>query len=219
MDPRRFNALVTRLAVPVSRRQGAALLGVLGLGALIHANPAIAGKKGKRKGKHRHKPKPQPQQPPAPVAMLDAVCMTGTGTAFATRQAQTFRAIRSGKLTSATVFLLSNTPGNDFDVEIWSVDQNNAPSQVLAGVTLANVGDRTGADPMRLTANFPAPATVVAGLRYALVVSDSMNGSYAMKSSSGNPCPDGMSFTATTANGSLTPGPSYDIQFETVVTA
>ena len=82
-------------------------------------------------------PPASPPPPPAPVAQADAFCAaTGFGLSN-TRLAQSLRALRSGQLTSASVFLMADVAGADLDVEIWSVDQANAPSAMLAGTTIA----------------------------------------------------------------------------------
>lgn len=215
MDP--CNAFTTRPASYVTRRRN--LVGLLGLIGMVHtvsSDNAAAGKK-KRKRKRKHK---KPTTPP-PVARADATCIATGGYSNKVRLAQTFRALRSGQLTSATVFLRRNVAGNDFDVEIWSVDQTNAPGDVLAGITIANVPVLALADPpRRLTATFSTPATVTAGLRYALVIAGAEPGTYSLELGPNNPCPDGISFYGDTPNGPLVASiTGTDIHFETIVTA
>ncbi|MCA9877864.1 MAG: hypothetical protein KC442_08780, partial [Thermomicrobiales bacterium] len=119
------------------------LLG-LGLSALLTAagvGPAEAKKKKKRKKKRNKKRKraDTPPTPPEPVARTDATCLFDNKSYYnVTRIAQTFRALRSGKLTSATVWI-GNNAGADFDVEIWSTDTNGRPQAILAGATIADL--------------------------------------------------------------------------------
>jgi hypothetical protein len=158
--------------------------------------------------------------PVGPVTKADAAC-AGPYTGFTTwlRNAQTFRALRSGPLTSASVELHSNEAGADFDMEIWSVNEANAPSTILAGTTIANVPATIAPRPRTLTGTFPAPATVVAGLRYALVITGQPDQSYTLWGSDNNPCPEGNLFTANTTDEAFTVSPTNDLRFATFVTA
>jgi len=227
MDTNRFDFLSRSLRDARSRR--GALTSVLGgtLGLLGLAETDAKKKKGKgKKGKGKKggkggkgTPPPPPPPPVVPVATADAACAaTGIGTSNA-RLAQTFRALRSGQLTSASVFLTSNIDGADFDLEIWSVNEANAPSTILAGATIADVPETTNETGTRtLTGTFPTPATVVAGLRYALVITGPPNQGYYLVSGLNNPCPDGTLFGAPSANAPFVASTS-DLRFETVVTA
>jgi hypothetical protein len=161
---------------------------------------------------------PQPG-PDAPITSADAACVS-QHTSFSTypRNAQTFRALRSGQLTSASIELYSNVEGADFDMEIWSVDGANAPSTVLAGTTIANV-PATPPGPRTLTGTFAAPATVVQGLLYALVITGRAGQSSGIYGLPTDACPDGIWFYATTPNGAFTAYPGSDLGFATFVTA
>jgi hypothetical protein len=158
--------------------------------------------------------------PVGPVTTADAAC-SGTYTWFNVelRHAQTFRALRSGQLTSASVVLHSNDEGADFDMEIWSVNEANAPSAVLAGTTIANVPATIAPGPRTLTGTFPAPTTVVAGLRYALVITAQPDETVDLLGRFNNPCPDGNYFTADTTDEAFTASPTNDLGFATFVTA
>jgi hypothetical protein len=57
------------------------------------------------------------------------------------RVAETFRALRSGQLTSASVELHSNDEGADFAMEIWSVNQTGQLRRASAGVSSANTSN------------------------------------------------------------------------------
>jgi hypothetical protein len=154
------------------------------------------------------------------VTTADAACPGPyIGMTFGPRFAQTFRALRSGQLTRAAVELHSNDAGADFDMEIWSVDAANAPSTVLAGTTIANVPETVAPGPRTLAATFPAPATVVAGLRYALVITGRLNQTFRLWAHGDDLCPDGIFFIATTPTGAFTAAPTSDLGFATFVTA
>ena len=162
---------------------------------------------------------PQPG-PVAPVTTADAACPSNH-TSFSShpRNAQTFRALRSGQLTSASVELYSNVEGADFDMEIWSVDAANAPSTVLAGTTIADVPATIPPNSRTLTGTFATPATVVAGLRYALVITGRTGQASGIWGHPTDACPDGIWFYATTPSGAFTAFPGSDLGFATFVTA
>lgn len=107
---------------PSLLRERPPLLGA-GLGALLGLAATAPGDAKKKKKRKKNKGKQPTTTPPVttpkPVARVDAACpLTGATSANPVRQAQTFRAIRSGKLTSASVYLVENLPGADLDVEI-----------------------------------------------------------------------------------------------------
>jgi hypothetical protein len=239
MGRTRFNRLARSLTAAGSRRQTFAVLaGSLGLLSFVQRDAAEARKKcppckkrkqGKCKGK-----KPDGTLcaggacqsgscvPAAagPVTAADAACPGPYPTnTLHPRNAQTFRALRSGQLTSASVAIYLNPEGADFDMEIWSVNQANAPNAVLAGTTIANVPETVAPGPRTLTGTFAAPATVVAGLRYALVITGQPGQSFGLLANGSNPCPDGMLFYATTTDGAFTALPTADMGFVTFVTA
>ncbi|MFT4039083.1 MAG: hypothetical protein QM692_12935, partial [Thermomicrobiales bacterium] len=133
------------------------------------------------------------------------------------RIAQTFRARRTGQLTSASVFLQSNDAGMDFEIEIWSVNESAAPGAFLARATVADVPLTAFPDSRRLTASFPNPAAVTGGTQYAIVVTKGDNSSLAV--SAGNPCADGNIFYAGEVTDPFFPATTVDLHFETIVTA
>jgi hypothetical protein len=177
------------------------------------SNEAAARKKGKKKGRGKGKKRRRPR------ASIDARCIAtgedaGNGVP---RVAQTFRAQRSGKLTSASVLLVQNDAGADVDIEIWSVDQANAPSAFLSGATVADLPATVPPATRPLTTAFPSPATVVAGTRYALVLTKSLTTRFAASGS--DPCPDGVASYVPTLDAPWATAPLADIHFETMVTA
>jgi hypothetical protein len=165
-------------------------------------------------------PSSPPPGPSAPVTTADAACPSPhLNWSPWPRNAQTFRALRSGQLTSASVELHNNVEGADFDMEIWSVDAANAPSTVLAGTTIANVPATPFPGQRTLTGTFPAPAAVVAGLRYALVITGREGQSSGIWTSATDACPDGNFFYAMTLTEAFTAAPGSELGFATFVTA
>lgn len=224
MHHSRVDALTRSLSTAHSRRGAllALLSGELGLRSLTET----AAKKHKKK-KKRHRaglppaaPPSPPPDPGGPTALADAACVAAGEVAFGYRLAQTFRALRAGSLTSATVYIAQNTGGVDLDIELWSVDETNAPGTVLAGATIANVPATVFPGPPRpLTATFATPALVVGGLRYALVVTGPYF-AWGWQGAEGDPCPEGQTyFKNDPANPWSSGGPVLDLQFDTTVTA
>jgi hypothetical protein len=230
MDTDRFERALKLLSTAPSRRQAlGGVVGVLVGGVLGSASPISArgrkgkGGKGKKKTRRGGQVLPPASSPPRPVAMADASCsITSNAIRLSStnfpRVAQTFRALRTGQLTSASVVLLKNDEGSDLDVEIWSVTQENVPDALLAGTTIANLPATIDPDIRTATATFPTPASVVAGRRYALVITFA-GGESALLSGPGNPCADGNIFTKSSLNAAWSQFPDNDMGFETVVTA
>jgi hypothetical protein len=244
MDAGRFDALTRTLARARSRRYalGGLLSGALSL--LGSRAEHVAAKKKKacppckkrKKGKckatltdgtacrggtcqgGRCVPSAPLPDPVGPVTTADAACPSNhINWSGWPRNAQTFRALRSGQLTSASVALHHNDEGADFDLEIWSVDGANAPSTVLAGTTIANVPATPAPGPRTLSGTFPAPATVVAGLVYALVIRGRAGQASGIWANT-DACPDGIWFYAN-LTGAFTASPGIDLEFATFVTA
>ena len=118
------------------------------------------------------------------------------------------------------MFLESNIGGVDLDIEIWSVDEMNVPNGRLARTTMASIPETVSPGPRRLDATFAAPATVVQGLRYALVVSG-VAFDYWLEAATGPNCPGGIAYFQ---YGMGSPWvqwdqPAYYIHFETIVSA
>lgn len=210
MDTDPFDTLTARLNDQLTRRRS---LGLLGVAGMVSAQDAIAGKKKRRK---RKKKKPAM---PGPVTRADASCIATNpltaGVGYA-RVAQTFRALRTGQLTAASFLLQANGAGMDFDVEIWSVDADNVPAAFLGGTTIADVPETVSPNQRQLTATMPTPVPVVAGTRYALVVTKGVNA--ALVVSADNPCADGMIFYGGPGEPYF-PAPAIDLHFGTVVAA
>lgn len=129
--------------------------------------------------------------------VADASCQPtpDTGQAGA-KFAQTFTALHTGKLTTAT--MKTNKPAgttNDYLMEIRTVDGSGVPTATVlasASVPAAGLPDDTWAD---ITTTFSSPASVVAGQQYALVLSRPGSNLFA-ESRADNPCPGGAGYSA-----------------------
>src|SRR4051812_9408734 len=166
-------------------------------------------------GKHnKKKSKPVVQPPgemppatPGPTTTADAFCPTAApnvALGSARRFAQSFVALRSGQLTSASVNLVANLEGANFALEIRNVDATGTPSDVLA---------RT------ITGTFATPATVVAGQPYALAITGEPGNPFGVEGQQFNPCPDGFLFIDTDASETFQRKDAPDLVFATSVTA
>jgi ABC-type uncharacterized transport system permease subunit len=79
--------------------------------------------------------------------------------------------------------------GMDFDIEIWTVDENDLPDTFLAGTVITNVPATSFPGPRQLTATFFTPAPLVSGTPYALVITKGDNADFNV--SGANPYFDG----------------------------
>jgi hypothetical protein len=160
------------LAATISRR------GLLAAGALLLAVDDIEGKQKRKKNrqKKRRENAPQvPALPPGPVPKVAAVC-TGSGESNiggsgSIRVAQTFTALASGPLGRVDV-LLTKLVGSlgEYILQVGSVDAFGVPTnEVLAATAVANLTVPNGRSTVTFT--FGNPATVAAGVQYALVLS------------------------------------------------
>jgi hypothetical protein len=221
MDGNGFDHWTVAWAALSTRRHTLRTLSGLGLAGLLDLREGDAKKHKKHKKKHgKGSPPASPpaSPPPGPIATADASCVCTGTEGFGYRVAQTFRALRSGQLTSATIYLGENTDGVDLDVEIRSVDETGARSALLAGTTIINVPATVFPGPRRLTATFPTPAAVVEELRYALVVSGPL-AAFGWQASDTDPCPEGAVYYKNTSADAWISAATFDLHFETIVTA
>lgn len=113
-----------------------------------------------------------PPPPPGPQTTADALCAPAgspAGFTASRRFAQSFVALRSGALTSASVRMSINSEGADFELEIRNVDASGTPTNVLASTSITDVPRTAFNEPPRsITGTFASPANVVAGQSYAL---------------------------------------------------
>ncbi len=137
--------------------------------------------------------------------------------------AQTFTAGASGALDQVDLYLTAfNSPIADMNVQIRSLSGDSPGDAVLASqsVSASMVSSAGGFVPF----NFTAPATVVAGTRYALVAdSPAMfphDDAWTLSSAT-NPYTGGAPFTNPTSppSGPWSPGTTTDFAFRTYVTA
>ena len=225
MDGSQFDTLLQGLTAARSRR--GALVGLLG-GAVGLFGLKESEAKHKKKHKHKKPPppvspppvSPPPSPPPSPVALADATCGATGGRIIGLRQAQTFPALRSGQLTSATVFLATNDSGADIDVEIWSTDGAGASSAVLAGVAIADVPATDVSVGIRRAAS---PRPLVARRRSSRACATPWSSPDRIPALGwtdffGNPCPNGNAFFSSLRNGPFRSDANLDLHFETIVT-
>jgi hypothetical protein len=205
--------------------------GLLALLSLAFDGADVAGKRKKKKKKKKgQSPTSPPPAPPSssppppsgpPVTTGDAQCpQAGSGaTFFGRRVAQTFQALRSGQLTSAWIVLTDNPEGADLNFEIFAVNQaTDLPTSPLCPpASLTEIpAFRNGS--LVLTATFTIPATVVAGQRYALVVT-STSTTHKLGAHNNNPFVTGQVWRDDDLDGDYAQEPNRDLAFATFVTA
>jgi len=139
------------------------------------------------------------------------------------REAQTFAAGHTGALTRASIEItnpallpLEQGPG-DYLVQILATDSNAVPaSNVLASATVPNGSVPVG--PTTLDVSFAQPPIVVAGGRYAILVSrPGLFTSFSPHARRGDPCP-GSAFWSSGANAAwASEAGGTDLVFQTFV--
>ena len=167
-------SVLSRSPLLAASRRGL-LAGLTGVVAgAVAASPQ--GADGKRKGKRKRKRKKRNKQD-TPQTRTDAQCAAAGGSVqavFSTpngRVAQTFFAVRSGTLTRAEI-QIENPPGflGDFALQVAPTDAFGFPTnEVLASTFLPDGQAAEGFSTAVFT--FPQPASVTAGVQYALVLS------------------------------------------------
>jgi hypothetical protein len=227
MASHRVDALLRTLNSAASRRGIlAALSGLLAAGPFGPlaevANARRAGKRQRRRQARRKKRNQRRTPSQDAVTTLDAACAPSSAEpqAFDRRFAQTFLALRSGRLTSASVVLAANPGGNDFALEIWAVGQDGVPvKSILASTTISGVPATSEDTPRPITGAFSAPAQVTAGQRYALVITETTELGFNILANDNNTCPDGDLFEDGEANEDFVLEANADLIFTTFVTA
>ncbi len=213
MNADRFTALQRWLELAASRRS---LFAGLAAGMLAADPSGIAAKqKGKKKRKKRNKKKDRPQ------TRADAQCAGSTGSSVSlspdARVAQTFTALRSGTLMRAELEL-SHSAGTsgDYFLQLAPVDAFGVPTNaVLADAAVASAQVPDGASTVRFP--FPQPARLVAGDRYALVLSrPGVGPQWDARSDDG--CAGGSAFVSADLTASFQAlSPTFDFIFATFV--
>jgi hypothetical protein len=146
--------------------------------------------------------------------------------------AQTFTATRSGKLTSAQVTLFLFTPGapptDPISLEVTDLDVAGNPVEPALATTNIPASDVTAVQPTPgvppnpaslVTGTFSAPANVVAGHQYALVLRTTSTLAYAVSFADGASYPDGIQLLGSQfATGGWFQYSVFDMIFATYIT-
>ena len=214
MNAPRLDSLVRSLGETPSRR---GLLGGLSATALalavtrlpIDAEANKAKKHKKKKNKHQLK--------------VDAVCSGPSNDAFGFggvnwRMAQTFTAIESGPLVRAEL-LLSEPAGSlgDYVLRLAPVDGAGVPTNgILAETSLADINVPNGQSTVRFS--FAAPASVVAGTSYALVLARPGSDKLVWLGQTGNNC-TGTAYFSDVLNRPFVVLGNIDFIFRTFITS
>ena len=184
---------------------------------LCHAGQTITVSKRAKKGHLAHGDALgacPPPLPPGPNPLCQA--QFDTGVAAVRRVAVTFEAQRTGQLAAAECRLGSTDGGEDFTLEIRTVDGAGTPTTtVLATDSVANFPKVTSSTP--LTAIFDPPAPVQTGVRYAFVVTAAVNQGLFILGRSGNPCPGNSLFIDTAATNNFTLNTNQDTLFSALI--
>jgi hypothetical protein len=176
-------------------------------GGLLAALPAAfvdgaAGKKGKRKKstKKRKKTGKPALSGPAPVIRLDALCTgpaeTIVGINGNARRGQVFTAQVSGLLVMAQLLLDQKAGADlDYDLRLSSVDSGGFPTnEILAQSAVAATAVPVGISLVTFT--FSRPFAVVAGTRYALLLTRPGGGNIFWYMAVGDACPGNLAASA-----------------------
>lgn len=234
MDTNRFNHILLAIHASATRRVIAWLLACSAAAGLLRgASPPADAKKKKKKKKitlchqgqtikvskkarKKHLAHGDtlgtcsPPLPPGPNPSCQAPY--DTGVAAVRRVAVTFTAERTGKLAAAECRLGSTTGGEDFTLEMRTVNASGTPTTtVLATDSVEDFAKVPSNTP--LTAIFDPPAAVQSGVRYAFVVTAGPNQGIFVLGRSGNPCPDHTLFADTAATNNYQPVASQDMVF------
>jgi hypothetical protein len=108
--------------------------------------------------------------------VLDAHCgdptaATSTSSSSIPRVGQTFTALNTGQLTSATLSVNKGSNNDAFSMQIRPLDMSGVPDESAASaIATESVPAPASSGFVPLIANFSSPASVVAGQQYALVV-------------------------------------------------
>ena len=152
--------------------------------------------------------------------MQDANCPgpgnNGAGTSGDSRYAQTFIAVNSGQLTTATYFL-TKTAGPDFRYDILPVSGGSpAATGALGSATIADAAIPNSTPDTPATGVFSPAVTVTAGQEYALAISRDGGPTWFMDGDTGNICP-GSLFYSDTQTDPFGPGGAFDAIYSTNV--
>ena len=152
-------------------------------------------------------------------AALDANCPGPTtgGAVAGVRNAQTFTAQATGTLVQGQLEIRKDAVGGDFVMTLYTADGSGTPTNDALGSTvIADASVPMGVS--TVTGVFSPPPSVVAGQGYALALSRSPHGGYAMRERNDSACP-GTEFISASLSGawSNNGGTQYDYMFATFV--
>jgi hypothetical protein len=216
----------TAITLPARRDVLRGLVGVgLGIGAvrLSVAADARTGKKRHNKKGGKRKKSRKPILPPLDFKpRIDASCLVlgGSGQiAFAGNQriAHSFTALASGPLVTAQLAIgqFAESMG-DYVLRLAPLDSAGIPTNgVLAEATVANANVPVGES--AVTFGFGAPAPVVAGAQYALVLTRPGGSSFAWLGPQGGRGCLGRAFTSASQTDPFAPLDNLDLHFMTFV--
>jgi hypothetical protein len=132
--------------------------------------------------------------PPASAeTVLDANCPGPETIAFPSgvdaRWAETFTALNTGSLVRGETEIGKNGAAGDFVMQILATDGSGDPTNnVLASTTIPDASVPIGNS--RIAGVFATPANVVAGQRYAFMITRP-GAEFTVRDAGNNPCPDG----------------------------
>jgi hypothetical protein len=162
--------------------------------------------------------------PAGAAEVQDAACLVSSGTYYqpgsTTRMAETFTALHTGSLTRAQFSIYKeNGSTGDYALDVRTLDGSGVPTEyVLASTTFSNNAVPNGQ--YIISGTFSAPASVVAGQRYALAVSRPGGSQIAIEILMTNPCSDGPLFGSPGSGSAWTlpSGGNNDARFAVFVT-
>jgi hypothetical protein len=158
--------------------------------------------------------------PQASSAVRDARCFLTPDSQLTLsagqRQAQTFTALHTGSVASATFEVDNPSSGGDFQFQILPVDSSGAPTNPpLSLSTISNAA--IGGGSHWLTGTFPSRVPLTAGGQYALAITRLGGPDYTVSEVSGNKCSGQEYFSPTQSDPFAADDPSYDLYFFIVV--
>jgi hypothetical protein len=161
----------------------------------------------------------------AAAEVQDAACLASSGVYLqpsmtSTRLAETFTALQTGGVTRAqfSIYKQSGSTG-DYALDVRTLDGSGLPTENVLASTAISDGSVPNGQSI-ISGMFSAPASIVAGQRYALAVSRPGGSQIAIEVNQTNPCSDGQLFTSPGSGSAwtITGGGNYDARFAVFVT-
>jgi hypothetical protein len=162
-------------------------------------------------------PPPPSPRPPGRVTRVDATCdEANSGYSGAERLAQVFTALNSGWLVSVRLPILKEAGDvGDYVLRLAPVGGGVPTNGLLAETAVANASVPVGESPVTFT--FRAPASVMAGTQYGLVLTRSGGDMVYWAATQGNACA-GQGYFSRDQTGPFSPS-SGDFVFTTFVSS